>query len=1156
MMKWLLLSTLALSMSLSSAGRTAVQESSGVSAEIHANRGVAFLEQFRFKEAGAEFEALVALRPDSAAAYINLAIAYFNQRDFDCAYATLEKAKRLAPENAQVHYNLGLVHKLLGRTEEAAGAFEKVLTLDESDSMTHYYMGTVCASLGDLEQAASHLRIAIELQPGNESAHFSLGNVLIRQGNIEEGRKELEVFRTLKEGFAAESASAGLQYTELGKYAEAIEEEAPARQETPEERIVASDIRWEEASAEAGLEMSSLPLPPALPVTVSREEYGTPFIEERLLPHFGSSLAFRDLDLDEDPDLIVLRDGAPVVFRNQGGQFTRVEEVGLPKEGKFVGLTVGDVDNDLDPDIYLVGIGANRLYLNGGEGTFRDAPEQDTEGNDISVAASFVDIDHDGDLDIYVADYLATTVEPGERELRVPFDLPGAPNRLYRNNGNGRFSELAAEHRLDGGASRSVGVLFSDFDEDRDIDGLVVNDGEPVQVFSNDRVGTFTESAFGWGIEAVGRMRGVDSADFDQDGRFDLFLTAEGSVLNLLLTGSADGLFRPDVLSPWLLSSGVPGLRFGAAFADVDNDSDLDILAVVNEEEVLAAVYQNTPQGFQRASELRAGDPSVGEGRSLAVADVDRDGKLDVAVGTQRGRVVLYRNESAETGRWIRVAARGLRSNKDGFGAKVEVKAGRSRQRREARAASGFLSQNERPLHFGLGSHPSADYIRFLWPGGVKQIEMDIAGGQTVVVEELNRKGTSCPLLYAWDGQRIRFVTDFLGGSAVGNLLAPGRYNYPDTEEIVKLEQFPVRDRQGSFELRWVNQLEEVMMYDKASLIAVDHPKEMEIFPNERLMPAPPYPAPKIYPVTRPRTPVAWDHQGRDVTQLITKEDRRYPDNFELLPFKGYAESHALTLDLGRLEPEEHVVLLLHGWVDYADSSSNLAAAQAGVVGKPPYLEVGDGSGRFEPGLAQMGFPAGLPKTMLVDLGGLVGPDKNRIRITTNMRLYWDRIQIATRVSNADLITTELHPNKAELSFLGYPAAYSPDGKAPHLYDYSKVAATDHWDTHAGAYTRYGNVRELVEAVDDRYVIARHGDELALSFAADQLPPLPAGWKRTFLVYADGFGKDMDLNSARPNTVEPLPFHGMSAYPYPPGEHYPDTESHRLYREIYNTRIY
>jgi hypothetical protein len=777
------------------------------------------------------------------------------------------------------------------------------------------------------------------------------------------------------------------------------------------------------------------------------------------------------------------------------------------------------------------------------------------------VAATFVDIDHDGDLDIYVCNYLDPVIESSglqgsaDRLLRIPYDLPGAANRLYRNNGDGSFSEVAVESRVDGGSSRSVGALFSDLDEDRDIDGLVVNDGEPILVFSNDRVGTFTESAVAWGVEAGARQRGVDSADYDQDGRFDLFMTAEGSALNLLLRASEEGVFRPDVMSPWLLSAGVPGARFGAAFADVDNDADADLIVVVNEAKVLAAVYRNTPTGFERAAELEAADPEVGSGRSLAVADVDNDGRVDVAIGTQRGRVVLFRNESEGTGHWIRVATRGLRSNKDGLGTKVEVKAGRIRQRREVRAASGFLSQNDLPLHFGLGRYTSVDHIRFLWPGGVRQIEMDVSAGQTAVIEELNRKGTSCPILYAWDGKEIRFVTDFLGGSAIGNLLAPGLYNYPDTEEIVKLEHFPFRERDGAFELRWVNQLEEVIMYDKAALIAVDHPAEVEVFPNERLMPAPPYPEPRLYVVRDIRFPaVATDDRGADVTSLIMKEDRRYPENFALLPFKGYAEEHSLTLDLGHLDPEEHVVLLLYGWVDYADSSSNLAASQAGVVAVPPYLEVGDGSGRFELGLAQMGFPAGLPKTMLVDLEGLVGPEKNRIRITTNMRLYWDRIQLATLVPQATVTTTELVPDRAELRFLGYPKAYSPDGRAPRLYDYNRPAQTELWDSHAGDYTRYGDVRSLVESVDDIYVIARHGDELALSFEADRLPSLPSGWKRTFLVYADGFGKDMDLNSARPNTVEPLPFHGMSAYPYPPGEHYPDTEKHRLYRETYNSR--
>ncbi|HLE70238.1 MAG TPA: tetratricopeptide repeat protein, partial [Vicinamibacteria bacterium] len=264
---------------LSSAQRAPVDE-----ARRHANRGVALLEQFRFTEAAAAFEEVVRAAPDSAAGYINLGISYFNERDFEKSRAALERAKTLAPESPYVHYNLGLIDKLQGATEAALVAFEKVASLDPTDSMTLYYLGTLYANLGRLEEAETTLRRTIALSPNNESAHFSLGNVLIRQGRREEGQKELLVFRELKESFPAEAASAGLQYTELGRYAEAVEDRAvplqPGAREVPREGAA----RFVEASERSGLSLPALEAPSVLPGTVLSKDYGLPFLRERVLP--------------------------------------------------------------------------------------------------------------------------------------------------------------------------------------------------------------------------------------------------------------------------------------------------------------------------------------------------------------------------------------------------------------------------------------------------------------------------------------------------------------------------------------------------------------------------------------------------------------------------------------------------------------------------------------------------------------------------------------------------------------------------------------------------------------------------------------------------------------------------------------------------------
>jgi hypothetical protein len=245
----------------------------------------------------------------------------------------------------------------------------------------------------------------------------------------------------------------------------------------------------------------------------------------------------------------------------------------------------------------------------------------------------------------------------------------------------------------------------------------------------------------------------------------------------------------------------------------------------------------------------------------------------------------------------------------------------------------------------------------------------------------------------------------------------------------------------------------------------------------------------------------------------------------------------------------------MDAWIDYADSSSNLAASQAGVTLMPPYLQVMDENGAWKTAIPSMGFPAGLPKPMTVDLTGKFLSENHHVRIVTNMRILWDRILVDTS-PDEEVLVHKLDPVSADLHFRGYPTYYTPDGKLPWIYDYSRIEPTDFWGTHVGAYTRYGDVRELLLQRDDMYVITRHGDEITVSFDADAVPPPREGWVRDYLLYADGFGKDMDINSLYPEVMGPLPFHAMTCYPYPPSENYPDDEKHREYLRTYNTRVY
>jgi hypothetical protein len=486
-----------------------------------------------------------------------------------------------------------------------------------------------------------------------------------------------------------------------------------------------------------------------------------------------------------------------------------------------------------------------------------------------------------------------------------------------------------------------------------------------------------------------------------------------------------------------------------------------------------------------------------------------------------------------EASRTFTVEMMGRVSNAAGVGNKIEIRAGALRQKQETSAAVPMVAPAD--VVFSLGGRLTPDAVRVIWVSGIVQTETDFPAttgpGQRAALDvmELDRKPSSCPYLYAWNGERFAFVTDFLGGGEMGYGVAPRVWNHPDPVEYVRLAPEQLRPRDGRYELRVTNELEEVLYLDRVRLLAVDHPEDVSVHPGEGMTEPPK--AFRLFAARDPRTPRAADDRGRDVTARLARLDRRFVDELPLEEVRGYAREHALTLDLSGLPPS-HTLLLLTGWTDYAFSSDNVAAHQAGLALAPPRLEVERADGAWETAVEQIGIPVGRPQTVVVDLEDVdLGPSR-RVRVVTSMRVYWDEAKLAVPAPSPGLEPAVLEPLRADLRERGFSAETSPDGREPFEYDYTRVSWRSPWKTLPGLYTREGDVRPLLASTDDLFVISKPGDELALSFDATTLPEPPAGWTRTFLLLGDGFSKEMDINSASPDAVRPLPWHGMPSYPY------------------------
>ncbi|HLQ50070.1 MAG TPA: hypothetical protein VK129_01150, partial [Terriglobales bacterium] len=527
-------------------------------------------------------------------------------------------------------------------------------------------------------------------------------------------------------------------------------------------------------------------------------------------------------------------------------------------------------------------------------------------------------------------------------------------------------------------------------------------------------------------------------------------------------------------------------------------------------------------------------------------ADFDGDGRVDLAVVTQDGSVELLKNDTVTTNHFLQVQLQGVKNLKLAAGAVVEVKAGAWYQKRTYAGV---------PLVFGLRNYSEADTVRITWPNGLVQNETRQLAGDQAAYKEKPRLSGSCPMIFAWNGKKFEFITDVLGVAPLGASSGDGDYFPVNHREYVRIPENALDARGNHYEIRITEELREVSYLDKIQLIAVDHKAGEELFTNDKFT-GPPFPKFRLYGVKHKRYPItAKDQEGADVLPRLLERDGKYVDTFRRNS-SGVAELHHIDLDFGKSAPENRAVLVLNGWVDWADGSTFRAAGQESKEGLIfPYLQVKDSAGRWQTAIQDMGMPSGKPKTIVVDLSGKFLSKSREIRIVTNLCVYWDEIFLSEQAAPPAVKMTPLSAESADLRYRGFSRpVIDPARTQPEEFDYQTWSATTMWNPTPGFYTRYGEVAELLQRMDDRMVIMGSGDEIRLRFNARSLPPLPHVWKRTFLLLVDGWAKDADANTAYSRSVEPLPFHGMTSYPYPSSQHFPDDKIHRAYQERFNTR--
>ncbi len=1033
------------------------------------NRGVALMGQFDYIGAHAVFESLVARQPDWSDAKINLAIATLNRQAEGDEQSALDLAAEVIrdhPDHLRAHYVSGLLRLYLGETETARSHFQQVFAGDGSDAYAIYYLGQTELQLGEIDKAAAAYRKALEINPYLRSAYYSSALALRRIGEGDEAREMLAAYERFKDNPRARLAE--FKYTRMGPKAEALA---------------------------VDLDPVSLPEDPEGELFTEAEPAGT------AAAGAGTSLTTADIDSDGRQDLFVSGGSVPTtVLLREDDRFQAVGNHFLDDIDAVNAALWGDYDNDGRIDVYLCRTGPNRLIRQLEGGAWEDVTDRtDTaDGEKTCVDGAVFDADHDGDLDYFLVN-------------------SDGPSELLNNNRDGTFRALAESQGLEGRSAPAIQVLTSDIDSDRDVDIVVLRSEGPHEIYLNDRLWTYrpvSDSEEFLQSDIVAAVAG----DVDADGRTEIFVAAGSGEL-------AVWQYQNGGLLNLATSSGYGSVR-SIELKDFNGDGRAEMLVSGDDGFTVLAIDDSF--GFSVLFTVDGRFSSV-----LSVAEQPERGPSVIALAAPGDDVYLQR-WAPGPGRYPFAGfelsgmvdkGQSMRSNASGIGTRVALRNGSHWTLTDTFDHHSGPGQSLQPLLLGLVGADRADYIALYWSDGVFQTELSLAAGELHRITETQRQLSSCPVLFAWGGNSFDFVSDILGVGGLGFFATPGRYNTPRPWEYFLLDADQLSARGGRYLLKITEPMEENAYIDSVGLQVIDVPPGWSVMLDERMATGAPEVTgqPMFYRYAVPLSRAIND-RGNTVTESLLSADYAAAPTGELdLRFIGrLREPHVLTLEFEQpLDSTNGTpVLLADGWVEYPYSQTVFAAWQAGAKYQPASLEAERPDGTWQMIYPQFGYPAGMPRQMALPMRDLPAGTR-RLRLTTNLEVYWDRIRVVFAEQPENVRVREASLVAARLKKTGFPERTTYAQRRPD-FDYDR--RSPYWDTKylAGYYTAFGPVTELVEQEDDALAIVGPGEEIHLEFEA-VAEPAEAGWNRYFVLEARGYAKDMDLYTGDGETVGPLP---------------------------------